>query len=72
VQADAHALEVSRGGRAAAIALLLVLAVPFEANAAVGAGGALPYEAWLTALRTSVTGGTAPYRYSWTGAPSAR
>ncbi|WP_139557986.1 TrbC/VirB2 family protein [Methylotetracoccus oryzae] len=38
------------------LALLLLLAVPFEANAAVGAGGALPYEAWLTALRTSVTG----------------
>ena len=39
-----------------ALALLLLLAIPLEANAAVGAGGALPYEAWLTALRTSVTG----------------
>jgi type IV secretion system protein VirB2 len=38
------------------LALVLVMAVPLDAHAAVGAGGALPYEAWLTALRTSVTG----------------
>lgn len=37
--------------------LLAVLALlPQHANAAEGAGGALPYEGWLVALRTSVTG----------------
>jgi len=39
------------------ISLLLLLALAFsEAHAATGAGGALPYETWLNALRTSVTG----------------
>ncbi len=36
--------------------VLVMMAVPLDAHAAIGAGGALPYEAWLTALRTSVTG----------------
>lgn len=35
---------------------LCLSAVPVEVQAATGAGGALPYETWLTALRTSVTG----------------
>ena len=42
------------------LGLALLLAVfallPQHAHAAEGAGGALPYEGWLTALRTSVTG----------------
>ncbi len=36
--------------------LLIVSIVPLDAQAATGAGGALPYETWLNALRTSVTG----------------
>ncbi len=40
--------------------LILLMAVVFfmpeQATAAVGDGGALPYEDWLTSLRTSVTG----------------
>jgi type IV secretion system protein VirB2 len=36
--------------------LFFALAVSFDAHAATGAGGALPYESWLNALRTSVTG----------------
>lgn len=39
-----------------AIALLLVLLTPYSAWAAVGTGGSLPYESWLTSLRDSVTG----------------
>lgn len=39
-----------------AIILLLVLITPHSAWAAVGSGGSLPYENWLTTLRTSVTG----------------
>lgn len=42
------------------IGLALLLAVlslaPDFAHAAVGAGGGLPYEGWLAALRSSVTG----------------
>ena len=42
---------------AIAVFLFLCLSVvPAEVQAATGAGGALPYETWLTALRTSVTG----------------
>ncbi len=37
-------------------ALFAASAISFEAHAATGAGGALPYETWLNALRTSVTG----------------
>ena len=41
----------------AVLAVLVVAALlPHPAFAAEGAGGALPYEGWLTALRTSVTG----------------
>lgn len=36
--------------------LVLLLLVPHPAFATEGTGGALPYETWLTALRTSVTG----------------
>jgi type IV secretory pathway VirB2 component (pilin) len=36
--------------------LFFALAASFDAQAATGAGGALPYESWLNALRTSVTG----------------
>ena len=39
VQADARALEVSRGGRVAAIALLLVLALGLLVEQALRAGG---------------------------------
>ncbi len=35
---------------------VVVLALPLEALAAVGEGGKLPYEGWLTSLRASVTG----------------
>lgn len=35
---------------------LLTLLTPQEALASAGAGGALPYEPWIDALRTSVTG----------------
>ncbi len=36
---------------------LLILALSIsDVHAATGAGGALPYETWLNALRTSVTG----------------
>jgi type IV secretion system protein VirB2 len=38
------------------IGILLALSLPLSADAATGAGGALPYETWLNALRTSVTG----------------
>ena len=38
------------------IAVLLIGSIPLPAEAATGAGGALPYETWLNALRTSVTG----------------
>ena len=34
----------------------LLILLPYESSAAVGAGGALPYEGWLTSLRDSVTG----------------
>ncbi|MBA3016112.1 MAG: conjugal transfer system pilin TrbC [Proteobacteria bacterium] len=36
--------------------LAFMVLVPQHVSAAVGAGGVLPYEDWLTALRTSVTG----------------
>ncbi len=36
--------------------MALVFFIPEQATAAVGDGGALPYEDWLTSLRTSVTG----------------
>lgn len=40
-----------------AIALFTILLLSVDqAQAAVGAGGALPYETWLTNLRNSVTG----------------
>ena len=38
------------------MALLVLMLLPDGALAAEGSGGALPYESWLTALRTSVTG----------------
>lgn len=38
------------------VLLVLVFFIPEQATAAVGDGGALPYEDWLTSLRTSVTG----------------
>tara|TARA_B110000211_G_C14082695_1_gene555321 strand:+ start:443 stop:928 length:486 start_codon:yes stop_codon:yes gene_type:complete len=38
------------------IALIVLAAFSNEAAAAVGAGGNLPYEGWLTNLRNSVTG----------------
>lgn len=40
----------------ALLLLLFVFFMPEQATAAVGNGGALPYEGWLTNLRTSVTG----------------
>lgn len=40
----------------AMIFLILFIFVPTYALAAEGTGGALPYENWLTNLRTSVTG----------------
>lgn len=39
-----------------AVLLTVFALLPQHAHAAEGAGGALPYEGWLTALRTSVTG----------------
>lgn len=39
-----------------AVLLAVFALLPQQAQAAEGAGGALPYEGWLTALRTSVTG----------------
>ncbi len=36
--------------------LLAALMVSFEAHAATGGGGGLPYETWLNSLRNSVTG----------------
>jgi type IV secretory pathway VirB2 component (pilin) len=39
-----------------AVLLAVFTLLPQHAQAAEGAGGALPYEGWLTALRTSVTG----------------
>lgn len=38
------------------ILLALIVIAPHHAMAAEGTGGALPYESWLTNLRTSVTG----------------
>jgi type IV secretion system protein VirB2 len=38
------------------ILLALIFIAPHHAMAAEGTGGALPYESWLTNLRTSVTG----------------
>ena len=38
------------------ILLALIIIAPHHAMAAEGTGGALPYESWLTNLRTSVTG----------------
>ena len=38
------------------LAFILALIMPLDAFATVGAGGGLPYESWLTSLRTSVTG----------------
>ena len=40
----------------AAIVLLLFLSLPYQAHAAAGTGGSLPYESWLENLRNSVTG----------------
>lgn len=40
----------------AAALLMLWMLHPADAHAAVGAGGALPYEGWLAALRDSITG----------------
>ena len=40
------------------VAFLFALLFSIDnAHAAVGAGGALPYETWLVSLRNSVTGG---------------
>lgn len=39
-----------------AVAWLSLMALPECSLASEGSGGALPYESWLTALRTSVTG----------------
>ena len=39
-----------------ALALFSLTALPECAFASEGTGGALPYESWLTSLRTSVTG----------------
>jgi len=39
-----------------AVALVSLMALPECSFASEGSGGALPYESWLTALRTSVTG----------------
>lgn len=39
----------------AAFAVVLAIA-PVHAFASTGSGGSLPYESWLTSLRTSVTG----------------
>lgn len=36
--------------------LAAIAAAPGDAHAAVGTGGSLPYESWLTNLRNSVTG----------------
>ncbi len=38
------------------IVVLSLSLISFEAHAAAAGGGGLPYEAWLTTLRTSVTG----------------
>lgn len=38
------------------IVLALIVVAPHHAMAAEGTGGSLPYESWLTNLRTSVTG----------------
>jgi type IV secretory pathway VirB2 component (pilin) len=38
------------------ILLALIVFAPHHAMAAEGTGGSLPYESWLTNLRTSVTG----------------
>lgn len=38
------------------IAVVILSMASFEAHAAAAGGGGLPYEAWLTTLRTSVTG----------------
>jgi len=39
-----------------ALAVFSLMALPESSLASVGAGGSLPYESWLTALRSSVTG----------------
>lgn len=39
-----------------ALLFAIVVLAPLPAFATEGTGGALPYEGWLTALRTSVTG----------------
>lgn len=39
-----------------AIAFALVFLLPETSMASEGTGGSLPYESWLTSLRTSVTG----------------
>jgi type IV secretory pathway VirB2 component (pilin) len=39
-----------------AVALFSLMALPECSLASEGSGGSLPYESWLTALRTSVTG----------------
>jgi len=39
-----------------AIAVFSLMALPESSLASVGTGGSLPYESWLTALRSSVTG----------------
>lgn len=39
------------------VVILVLFAIPVDqAQATVGAGGALPYETWLVSLRNSVTG----------------
>jgi type IV secretory pathway VirB2 component (pilin) len=43
-------------GVAALLAVTALALMPQHAHAAVGAGGGLPYEDWLTQLRASVTG----------------
>jgi type IV secretory pathway VirB2 component (pilin) len=40
----------------AALLVAFMMLAPHHAVAAEGAGGSLPYESWLTNLRTSVTG----------------
>ncbi len=39
-----------------ALAVFSLMALPESSFASVGTGGSLPYESWLTALRSSVTG----------------
>ena len=55
-----HTLRVNRQSMFFYVALAVMLAVfiaaPQHAFASEGTGGSLPYEDWLTNLRTSVTG----------------